>query len=984
MSIYETPAENELGRCPHFDVVDEKTLRRLFSKVAAVRSEDYDLFSFTHRPMEVYDGSNHQTDQTVTEDQVYRQFSEDREGNFVVVIEGVVGTGKSELCAYLSHRLESKDERPTLHIDKNDDLMTILSQRIPDFYEEHFDEELPGASEFKNLQSDIEHNPQTVANNATSGAILNLRRLDYEVSSTADQENDIRDYVADKLVQLVERGEYDRKVQFVGEKEYEQDDFLQVFDDDDISSEEAASALDSELWREIRDRYNTASLDSVLEHVGDQFEDTRPALVFEDFSIAAMEAKKLRNYMERDKTSDNWDFIIAGTHDSTEVLHTQTAGDRFEFYQTNTPNSNSVPFLTEQTAVDFVRPYLGYIKHHDDSVRYDRDGETFDLLPAPEGTICADCGFCDESFRDLFPFNEPFLRRIYTSLDEDQQSPRELIMVVFEVLRDFYDGLIDVPSSADVLKPLRNTVAVADSVYDGAEEYADLAKWYGVEGEKDDAVVIDKKFVDSFGLPVDNVPDEVDIGQDEVIVWKSGNRSDDTSDQARCPECNALSSEFRTEASGRVICGECSHEISPPDDPTVEKIKEAKEEVDSWLENPRKFPDTNMYIRRGLKDLIEELTDDFRLYEGQPLRYKLSSQKDPFVYPDSNDGPDWDQIIIDREDFQRSDLRQLVEFGVRRVKKPRSANYEKMRQRIGTQLTSYAKQWRQRIFETQLENENVLYKGHASFDFSDFLLASYATLVLLDDPTEPVTAKRLNERFGDNEDLSLDSDLEDALREVVDKDDYQYFGKAMEDAEYVESLVGEVFGVSASALDVPRVRRRIERNPPYRVLEMLGRSYIQNIEARVRFDTGHNIKDFADRMYDVRSALDVVASRGYDEKTVEYVTTVIQGTDMNRVDEIYDSLKTYDGVDSEFREALGKVCRHTNEDIEAANETAQLASRLSNGGKFDRIAASLASQKLSNLEAVQRFQKVPFAGKGGSAAGSIGKLFEEVTPHYVE
>ncbi|WP_244877491.1 hypothetical protein [Haloferax prahovense] len=979
MSTYTTPAESEFGRCPHFDAVDEKTLRRLFSKVAAVRSEDYDLFSFTHRPMDVYDGSDPRTERTVSEDKVYRQFTENREGNFVVVIEGVVGTGKSELCAYLSHRLEAEDDRPTLHIDKNDDLMTILSERIPEFYEEHFDEELPGASDFKNLKSDIEDNPQTVANNATSGAILNLKRLDYDVSTTADQENEIRDYVADKLVQLVERGEYDRKVQFVGDKEYEQNEDLQIFEDD-VHSSEAASAFDAELWREVRDRYNTASLDNVLEHVGSRFEDTRPVLVFEDFSIAAMEAEKLRNYMERDKTSDNWDFIIAGTHDSTEILHTQTAGDRFKFYQTNTPNSNSVPFLTEQTAVDFVRPYLGYMKKHDGSVRYDSEGDSFELLPAPSGSICADCGFCDESFRDLYPFNKPFLRRIYTSLEEDQQSPRELVMVVFEVLRDFYEGFVHAPSSADILKPLRNTISVADSVYDEAEEYADLAKWYGIEDGE--SVVIDRKFVDAFGLPIENLPDEISIGDDHIRVQKTGGTIGP--EKTRCPSCNALSSEFRTEQSGRVVCGSCGEEISPPDDPVVGKIKNAKEEVDSWLENPQKYPDTNMYIRRGIKDLLEHLTDGFRLYEGQPLLYKLSSQKDPFVYPDSTDSPEPDQIIIDREEFQRSDLRQLAEFGVRRVEKPRSANYEKLRSRIGTQLTGYAKRWRRRIFETQLDNENSLYKQHAQYDFSDFILASYATLVVLDDPTTPVTAERLNERFQDPEDLSLDLDLKSGLKEVVDKDDYPHFTTAMNNAAYVESLVGELFGVSASSLDVPHVRQRLSQRSPYQVLAMLGRQYIQNVEARVRFDTGHNVKDFANTMYDVRKALDDVVNRGYDAETVKYVTTTIEGTDMGRINEIYNNLTAYNGVDPDFREALAKVCQHSNEDVADAIDIAHLARELSSGDTFDQATAALASQKLSNLKLVRQFEEVPFAGKGGTTTDSIGAAFREVSQYYVE
>jgi len=108
-------------------------------------------------------------------DRIYQEFSDNRVGNFAVVIEGEVGTGKSELCAYLSHRLRL-DGRPMLHIDKDDDLMSILSERIPEFYQEQFGEELSRASEFKRLRDDIVDIPQTVADNATSGATLTLRR----------------------------------------------------------------------------------------------------------------------------------------------------------------------------------------------------------------------------------------------------------------------------------------------------------------------------------------------------------------------------------------------------------------------------------------------------------------------------------------------------------------------------------------------------------------------------------------------------------------------------------------------------------------------------------------------------------------------------------------------------------------------------------------------------------------------------------------
>jgi Arc/MetJ-type ribon-helix-helix transcriptional regulator len=969
------PDASESARCPHFEVVDEETLRRLFSKVAAVRSENYELFQFTHRPMEVFRGAS--TDGEVWhEDRIYQEFSEDRIRNFAVVIEGEVGTGKSELCAYLSHRLR-RDGRPMLHIDKDDDLMSILSERIPDFYEEHFDEELPGASDFQNLRSDIVEIPQAVANNATSGAVLSLRHRGYDVAPGGEQEDDIRDYIAEKLQRLVQRGEYAQKIQFVGENEYKQRDELQVFGND-VPVHEAVEAWNETLWREIRSRYDTASLGDVLEEVGQKFEDTRPVIVFEDFSIAAMEAEKLRNYMERDKSADNWDFIVAGTRDSTAVLHTQTAEDRFEFFQTNEQESNSVLFLDENSAVDFVRPYLGYIKAHDDSVRYDRntDDGRFDLKPAPEGSICAQCGFCDESFRDLFPFNRPFLRRIYAGLDESQQSPREFIMEVFEVLQTFHDGFVDAPSFAETLRTLENTVSVADAVYEDAEAYADLAKWYGVP--KNGEVVVDRTFVDAFGFPTEGLPDEIEIGGEEVHIASTGRDGP----RDRCPECGADA--WATDADGNRVCSNCGYGTGGGGgkSPLEREIDEQKARVDSWVEDPDKYPETDQYVRIALRDLIEELTDGFRLIEGTPLHYNLSSQKSPYVYPDTNEAPDEDQIVLDRDDFRRSDLRRLVEYGVRLDKDARTADTDAQVEASGTQLTGYAEEWRNRIFTTQLENDDVFYKGHVDYDFADFVLATYATLTLLDDPWSEITAEQLNERFQSDEEFTLDQELLDGFQDTLSHGQVQAVESAMDDAEYVERVLRSLLGVSASTLDVPMVRERLDRCPPYRVLSMLGRGYIDNIEFRIRFDSGHNVRDFADTMYDVRGALDELNDHGYRRDTVMYVTDSLAGTDLERVSDRYQKLKTYDNVDPDLAERLGQVCQYTQEGLDDVVEAARLATELDSRGPLEQITATLASIKLDNEPLVSEFKAVPLAGTSGP--DQLGKEFTEVSRYYVD
>ncbi|MCL9817777.1 hypothetical protein [Natronocalculus amylovorans] len=966
------------ARCPHFEQVDETTLRRLFSKVAAVRSEDYNLFEFTHRSMEVYRGTS-AGGETWTEDRIYREFSDSRVGNFAVVIEGEVGTGKSELCAYLSHKLR-QEGRPMLHIDKDDNLMSILSERIPAFYEAQFSEELPGASDFKNLRDDIVDIPQAVANNATSGAILNLRRQGHNVTPSGTQEDQIRDYVAEKLQRLVERGEYAQKIQFVGENEYKQREELQIFDDS-VDVEDAVIAFNDALWHEVRDRYNTASLDDVLQQVGQRFEDTRPVIVFEDFSIAAMEAEKLRNYMERDKSSDNWDFIVAGTRDATNVLHTRTAEDRFEFFQTNEQDSNTVLFLDEVSSVDFVRPYLGYIKSHDSSVTYDRDTEdgTFELEPPADESICAQCGFCDESFRDLYPFNQPFLQRIYAGLDESQQSPREFIMTVFEVLQDFHDGFVMSPSSAEILRPLENTISVADAVYEDAEAYADLAKWYG--RPQGDTVVVDRKFVEAFGFEMSGLPDAIEIDETEIRIASTGSSPPGDT----CPECGEHA--WAVDDDGNRICSSCGYGVSGPGggggtSPTEREIETQKSRIDSWIEDPKKYVETNEYIKRALRDLFEAVSDDFRLLEGTPLRYNLSSQQSPFVYPDSNNAPEDNQIVLDRGDFRRSDLRRLVEFGVRRDMEPRSADYDALLEASGTQITGYVKEWRQRIFESQLEHSNRLYKGNREYGFTDFVLSTYAVLTLLDNPWTEITAKQLNNRYRSDEEFAVNEQLLDGLDTILGHEEVKSIKSVMDKAEYIEDVLGSLLGVSASTLDVPAVRERLKRNSPYEVLEMLGRSQINYIDFRVRFASGHTVKDFADTMYDVQKSLDEATDHGYQRETVEYVLDTLTGTDIGRVADRYEKLKTYDGVDPDLTERLGQVCNHSQSAIDVTIEAAKLADRLYGVDSLSTVTATLASLKLKHDSIVTDFESVPLTGT--SSFGELGADFTEVSKHYVD
>lgn len=966
-------AQRPIGEadCPHLREVDDETLQQLFSEVAAVRSQNRDLFEFTHRRIDVFRRTAGGSE-IVSEDEVYEEFSDGRPKNFAVVIEGEVGTGKSELCAALAHRLRD-DGRPLLHVEKEDDLMSLLSDRIPEFYREQFGEEMDGAADFQQLRDDIESIPQVVANSAVSNTILNLNQRGYDVSVTERQEDEIRDFIRDKLQLFVERGQYATEVTFISEQEYRQNDFLQIFSEPSV--EDAVETYNEEMWRVVRDRYETASLSEVLKQVGSTFTDTRPVIVFEDFSITAMEAGKLARFIESDSTENTWDFIIAGTRDSTEPLHTRTAEDRYEFYQTNEANSQRVLFLDEDSAVDFVRPYLGYFKSLDGSVQYDHDADagTFELQPAPADSRCANCGFCDEEFRDLFPFNKHFLRRLFVGLDEDRRSPREYVMTVFDVLSDYYDGKVAAPSDAKALKPLVNRVSVADTVYEDAESFSHLARWYGRLNDIDETIEVDRRFAEAFGLlepddESDDLPGPIDVTEETVII----------------PSSDVIVIGGSAGGGGDDNDEDDDDDVTPPvtqRDPVEDEFAEMAPILESWLNAPDKFPQTTVYLKQGLEDAIERLTDGYTLYPGTALEYNLSSQKRPFVFSITEDRPDEDQIVIDPAEFRLSDLRTVLRFGIERDMQPRSADYEGLLEDCGTQLTGYARAWRAKVRGAYLEDRGVLYAKHAQqrYDFADFLLGAYSYVVLLDSPWKRLTAATVADRFDDGE-YAIDDDLDTWLRTELEHENYEALTALVDAGSHLEEMVGELFGVSGSDLDRLRLRRWFSRNSPQEVLESLAQTYIANVDARVRFTDGTTVKSIATTAYDVRNALDGIDTR-YQHDVVEDVAANLGELSMQEIERTVSKLDTYD-VSPDVMEPLKQFIRVDQSAVDDAVSAATMASDMRLRTSFEALQAILASIKLANSTVYKRYDTIQLQARDGP--GRIGETFTEVATHYVD
>lgn len=944
--------ENEL--CPHFDDIDKALMNRLFSEVAAVRSSNEELFEFTHRRIQVYEyGSGDVYD----EQEIYEEFDEDGIRNFAVVIRGPTGTGKSELCWALSHRLRNEG-REVLHIDKNADLMSIMAEEIPQFYEKHTGDQIEGAQEVDRLRRDIHDEKETVAEYAVSKAILDLR--DSDVTVTIENRDQVKDFVATKLTELVDRGGYDTDVDFVSETEVKNLRFLDILPNQ--SPSDAAEMLTDTLWDAIRNEYESPSLDTLLEQVGQAFTDTRPVLVFEDWSVTSLDAIRLRDYMERDNDNDRWDFIVAGTPDSFEKLQfqTQTNEDRFQFYETTKEGKDQVLFLDEDSAVDFIRPYLGYIKSIDRSVSYQRDelNRVTGINDPGKRSRCDFCEFCDSEFRDLFPFNRPFVKRVYAGLPADDQQPRKFVQTIFDILTDYYNSAEDVfpPSSSEELSSLMNSVDLADSVYTNPE-LASLAEWYGtIENE---VVLVDRRFAVSFGLDATVDYDEhgvvADEGQLRFPIRNGGNIEEGVDDK-----------------------GDTDNNGADTRSPEEQLIQRFRPHVKNWKENPEEWTEVDVYLRKGLRDAIERLTGEFVLWEDAPLEYRVGSGN-PFVIGKEIGSPE--QISINQHDFVHSDLLDLLEFGVMRAEDPRNANYESFLDGTGTQITEYAQDWRSTVQAHEVENGRMF---TASVDYSlpDLAYSGYALCVLLDDPWQSLSVERISSAFTADQTLSLDDELAEALDDQLKRDDFERVEALFNHIEEYKALFEDEFAFSANAVNRLHLQRYVDHVSPFEVVDGLAKSRINRVSGKVKFtSTGRNLTTVLETLYyfghasENLSALDAMGERA------EHVTAELDGVDMEYVQSVTtDIQETYSNVLSGSQEALMKFASESQTAVDSICDAATLYLDLHNADDdLEQWIALFVGLKLLENRTVDRFEAARGFDVATHSAGGFGENLLEVS-----
>jgi len=352
--------------CPHWKNFSKGEFDLLFTKVSLTRKSDEKMFYHTHTPIKVKDENSN----ILEEKNILELFNPTDPRKIIAVIQGNLGTGKSELCVYLSFELE-KQGRRIFHIDKNASLMDILTKVIPRFYGEITGKDFPVKGQLEHLYTALQNNPETVAKAASHLLILRLLRdnvLPKNKNYTILGEK-LADLVSKNINILSKKGEEAIDMVFVTSKELNSSayrEILQILPWDIVT--EAAIEINKILWEEIRQHYKVPTLDEAISELT-KVCTSRPIIIFEDFSVAGLDLDKLTLFMESDNPNAMCDFIIAGLQDKVPS-RSGTRVERFRYFETTSRGVEGVLFLDQDTCVKFIEPFLTYPKIKNYADRY--------------------------------------------------------------------------------------------------------------------------------------------------------------------------------------------------------------------------------------------------------------------------------------------------------------------------------------------------------------------------------------------------------------------------------------------------------------------------------------------------------------------------------------------------------------------------------------------------------------------------------------
>jgi len=595
--------------------------------------------------------------------------------NRMFFVVGETGSGKSELCQWLEYRIEDEyEDRPTDEFRHEPILIPRqvrepreVLQRLTRYLE---DTELDEARRLSELPAD------GVLDKTTGEITLAFEKTDRET------------------IELLQSDEFKQKIRENLEK------FVNAFDDpsqelefEPISRENLGSLIDSypgvrqelgidahnatevlynkiteQAKESIKDMLFVGDLKETLRQLNERFleENRRPVLIIEDLTGFTIYQHEILSFFSDLKTA-NWDVIIGvptGTNQKlvqgrrADLTTEETINDRIEARvmlteQTN-EGSKTLFLQQEDIHIDLARRYLTAIKQ-------DANTEFTPPLPISESDL-------NEAFSEgLYPFNEPFLTRVYENLREDdqkKQTPRNYLKFVIE-------GLLTNESPpfehADLLGKLGTIDSTISSEYQGTDR--NLLKWYGERIEDDSKYVVDKRISKVFDLESDGWAPSVD---DTLFCETCGTEMEETTEGTPyCPDCETMCSECQVPMERDSEYWVCPNnpDHKEPVGGLAELFKTRRQELLDWKADGVDLKKTSL-LEDGAERVVRYFHDNPTSLRTPPRNSQTAgavwwdkgSRTVP-IHVSNDDQPDYRKIIVSRE-LSESLLIDLLRIGV--------------------------------------------------------------------------------------------------------------------------------------------------------------------------------------------------------------------------------------------------------------------------------------------------------------------------------
>jgi hypothetical protein len=599
--------------------------------------------------------------------------SEIGDDNRMFFVVGESGSGKSELCQWLQYQLADRDaDEEFAHVPIHIPRQVREPREVLGRLTEYLDEtELDDAKQLASLP------PKGVFEKTIGTVAVAFNKDDPAVDLIEDET--FREEMRQNLEKYVEAfDDPESELEFEPIKQETLADLVAAYPavKDEYGQQEASVV--EELYDivtrrakdAIKDMLYVGDLKETLRQVDEKFQERneRPVLIIEDLTGFTIFQHEILSFFS-DLGASHWDVVIGVTTGMegkliegrrADIASQDTINDRIAARVTLTERTEEgakTLFLEQEDVhIDLARTYLRAIKE-ESAGEFDPD------IGVPSDKV--DSVFGD----DLYPFNERFLTRIYTNLqenDERKQTPRVYLKFVIEGLLDSDNPPFQQAELLDTLGKIRCLIT-AD--YDQVDR--NVLKWYGEEDSETGIQRVDEAIPKAFGIDSDGTAPLTDgIGNE------------------RCPECGMP---MQDTGGGSLVCSEC--------DTTCDECGAVMErEVDFWVctnDSSHRTPigGKSELFQNRLQELLDwrgegsEFSKTSHIEDGaeRAIRF-FHSQPTSLVRPeciskdaaafwwakggdtvpihlDNNDEPNYRKVILKRE-LSESLLKDLLHLGI--------------------------------------------------------------------------------------------------------------------------------------------------------------------------------------------------------------------------------------------------------------------------------------------------------------------------------